>query len=107
MSINSAAENQFLASWVPTTAWMGFTDEIVDGEWRWIDGSPGVWQDPKNFSNPLQTTYVNWAPGEPTGAFAGMPEKYGLFHWGSDTWNDGTGPEGGVPFPFVVEFVHI
>lgn len=107
VSINSAAENQFLASWVPSTSWMGFTDELVDGEWRWIDGSPGVWQDPANFRAPVQTIYVNWAPGEPSRFFMNYPENYGLFRWGSDTWNDGVGPVGGSTFPFVVEFVRL
>ena len=107
VSINSDAENQFLASWVPSTTWMGFTDEVVDGEWRWIDGSPGVWQDPAKFRNPVQTTYVNWSPGEPSSNYLNFPENYGLFRWGADKWNDGVGPVGGVPFPFVVEFVQL
>jgi hypothetical protein len=107
VSINSDAENQFLASWVPSATWMGFTDEVVDGEWRWIDGSPGVWQDPANFRNPVQTTYVNWSPGEPSSYYLTYPENYGLFRWGSDKWNDGVGPVGGLPFPFVVEFVQL
>jgi hypothetical protein len=104
VSINSAAENQFVTSLVPSATWMGFTDETVDGEWRWIDGSHGVWQDPKKFRNPIQTAYVNWTPGEPTGESRGFAENYGLFHWAGDRWNDGTGPDGGVTFPFVVEF---
>jgi hypothetical protein len=107
VSINSDAENQFLASWVPSTAWMGFTDEVVDGEWRWIDGSLGIWQDPRWFRYPVQTAYVNWFPGEPTGSSRGFAENYGLFNWIGASWNDGTGPEGGVTYPFVVEFVRL
>jgi hypothetical protein len=105
VSISSEAENRFLASWVPFTVWMGFTDEVVDGEWRWIDGTPGMWQDPAKFRNPVQTTYVNWAPGEPSSYYLDFPENYGLFRWGAETWNDGVGPVGGLPFPFLVEFV--
>ncbi len=107
VSINSDAENTFLASWVPSTTWMGFTDEAVDGEWRWIDGSPGIWQDPRRFRYPVQTAYVNWFPGEPAGSSRGFAENYGLFNWIGASWNDGTGPEGGVTYPFMVEFVRL
>jgi len=105
VSINSSAESRFLSSWVTATAWMGFTDESVDGEWRWIDGSLGVWRDPNKFGNSAPTIYVNWAPGQPSGEFLGFREKYGVFNWAGSTWNDVAGPESGVGFPFVVEFV--
>lgn len=103
-SLTSEAENQFVSSQASGTTWMGFSSEAVDGEWRWIDGSPGVWQDPAVFANPTQTTYANWSFGEPSRSWAGSREMYGLFRWGTFTWNDGEGP-GGLPFPFVVEFV--
>jgi hypothetical protein len=65
--------------------WIGFTDEVTEGEWRWIDDTPGIWQDPDNFANPIQTAWTNWAPDEPNDA---AEEDYALY-WYSGTWNDG------------------
>ncbi len=106
VSITSAEEQAFLSALFRQTAWMGFTDELIDGEWRWIDGSPGVWQDPAIFDNPISTTYVNWAFGEPSSFFDVWPEHYGLFGWGSG-WNDGMGPANGALFPYIIEFVPV
>ena len=44
-------------------AWLGITDEAVTGEWRWVDDTPGIWQDPKLFASPVQTSFAKWRTG--------------------------------------------
>jgi hypothetical protein len=106
--ILSGTENQFLTSQFQPAAWMGFTDEAVEGEWRWIDGTPGVWQDPDNFPSPIQTLYVNWMRGEPSNSSDGTPEHYGVKEGGSlGLWNDGVGGPDGSPYPYIVEYAPV
>lgn len=93
LTISDAAEQEFVINHVGQIvsggendgAWAGFSDEAVEGEWRWIDQTPGIWQDPAVFPNPIQTAYVNWESGEPNNAS-------GLEHYlsirGSGGWND-------------------
>ena len=80
---------------------IGFTDEAREGEWRWIDDTTGIWQDPRYFANPIQTAYVKWAPNEPNG---GTTENYGYFNWDRPGYfNDGKA-QGGDPFRYLVEY---
>ncbi len=111
VTISDQAENSFVArTFLQASAWIGFTDELVEGEWRWIDATPGIWQDPDNFVNPVQTAFTNWAAGEPNNQIdAGKPngEDYGLMYYSPvGEWNDGSGPEtiDGYLFGYVVEF---
>ena len=69
--IGSAAENDFLASNMLSGRrgiWLGLTDEKVEGEFVWIDGTP------------LAGNYSNWSTGEPNnGVYGGVgnsPEDY-------------------------------
>ena len=102
-TISNIAENQFLvdnfAVLTPFGFYMGFTDELVEGEWHWVDATPGIWQDPDNFLNPIQTAYTNWAPSEPNDLGG---EDYGILRGGTATdWNDG---QITPPGPYVVEW---
>ncbi len=101
-TFSDKAEADFISFTFPIHAIeIGFTDQAVEGEWRWIDGTPGIWQDPTRFANPIQTAYVKWAPGEPNG---GVTENYGYFNWDvPGQFNDGKGI-GGDPFPYLVEY---
>jgi hypothetical protein len=94
VSIASSAENSFIAENFQINpgidgAWGGFTDALLDGEWFWVDGTPGIWQDPTVFQNPIQTTYTNWEsnPKEPNG---GVTENY-LSIRSNGRWNDYSG----------------
>jgi len=103
VTISDAAENQFVRGLISDTIWIGFSDAEIEGEWRWIDGTPGYWQDPDVFTTPIQTAWVNWSGEEPNDTPPG--EDFGsmdaLDPLGS--WNDGS--LGGAHYAFVVESV--
>lgn len=82
-SILSSAENSFLGSW---SGWIGFTDQALEGEWRWNDGTPGVWQDPQFFPSPVQSLYTRWRSGEPNNWNGN--QDFAIFNGG--TWDDGS-----------------
>ncbi len=84
VTINSEAENNFLAG---DQAWIGLTDEAVEGTFVWVTGEP--------------VTFTNWWPGEPNNG-NGSDEDYvaGNFY-GTNKWIDqGTY----YFFPFIIEF---
>uniref|UniRef100_A0A668AQ50 C-type lectin domain-containing protein n=1 Tax=Myripristis murdjan TaxID=586833 RepID=A0A668AQ50_9TELE len=54
------------------TLWIGLSDRVREGEWRWVDGS-GL-------------NYRSWAKGEPNDA--GGREDCGELVKGLDAWND-------------------
>jgi len=87
--IDEASEDD----WVLATAtvsfgmvryWIGATDETIDGDWRWIDGTRFWTGDLAGM--PVDGLYSNWAPGlQPSGGAAeacadGRPDSAG--HWG-------------------------
>lgn len=106
VTIASPLENAFVVQLIPESSgsWIGFTDQASEGEWRWIDDTPGIWQDPAFFVSPVQTAYVNWATGEPNNYLG--DEDYGILR--SDAfWNDGQGPMSGGKGPYIVEYVPV
>jgi Ca2+-binding RTX toxin-like protein len=65
VSITSAAENDFVRGLIGGTTWMGGTDNIVDGEWRWTGGAEDGAQFSDIAGNPTNNFYENWDAGQP------------------------------------------
>lgn len=84
VTVTSAAENNFIFGLWPS-GWIGLTDEVTEGVWKWVTGEPYSWS--------------NWNSGEPNNA---GNEDYIQFV-GGGKWND-------LPnnsLPYVLEFEYI
>jgi hypothetical protein len=84
VTITSAGENNFVFNTWPS-GWIGFTDEVVEGQWRWVTGESVV--------------YTNWNWGEPNNV---GNEDYAQFVDGG-RWNDLPN----LSLPYVLEFDYI
>jgi len=85
VTITSAAENNFIFGIWPS-GWIGLTDEVNEGVWRWVTGEA--------------YSYSSWNPGEPNNA---GNEDYVQFV-GGGRWND---LPNGYSLPYVLEFDYI
>ncbi|MGF1488091.1 MAG: lectin-like protein [Prochloraceae cyanobacterium] len=85
VSISDAAENSFVQSIMTSQnlnrAWIGASDQLVEGVFAWSDGSP--------------FTYENWALGEPNNA--GGNEDF-VEMYSNGQWNDAIDSAAGVDF---------
>jgi hypothetical protein len=84
VTLANSAEQSFVFNTWPS-GWIGFTDEAVEGQWRWVTGEP--------------VTYTNWNSGEPNNA---GNEDYAQFVSGGK-WNDLPN----VSLPYVIEFEYV
>lgn len=84
VTVTSPAENNFIFNLWPN-GWIGLTDEVVEGQWRWVTGEPFSWS--------------NWNGGEPNNS---GNEDYIQFV-GGGKWNDLPN----VSLPYVLEFDYI
>ncbi|NVN94214.1 MAG: gliding motility-associated C-terminal domain-containing protein [Bacteroidetes bacterium] len=86
-TISSIQENNLLFNYCngySQQTWFGFTDEVIEGDWKWITGEP--------------VCYTNWAPGEPNNSYGG--EDYSTLWCSINGWNDG---DYIAPFFFLLE----
>jgi len=85
VTVTSAAENNFIFGLWPS-GWIGLTDEVNEGVWRWVTGET--------------YSYTSWNPGEPNNA---GNEDYVQFV-GGGKWNDLPNNQS---LPYVIEFNYI
>jgi hypothetical protein len=84
VTVTTPAENNFIFNLWPN-GWIGLTDEVVEGQWRWVTGEPFSWS--------------NWNSGEPNNA---GNEDYIQFV-SNGKWNDLPN----TSLPYVLEFDYI
>ena len=92
VSINDSMENAYVSNILPGHFWIGYTDELVEGTFVWVDGST--------------SSFTNWANNEPNNSGPTNNEDYTLmnaFGNGDGYWNDGDNTSS---FPYVCEFNH-
>lgn len=64
LTLGNAAENEFVYPLAGENCWLGFTDEVSEGVWAWVNGEP--------------VTYTAWHAGEPNNYGAG--EDYSAYY---------------------------
>lgn len=96
-TITSDAENTFSSNLAGLTeAWLGGSDQAVEGQWRWMNG-PEAGQ---------LFTYTSWAPTEPNDS-SGGEDYLQTNHAGQfGKWNDNGGPgtNASVLYGYIVEY---
>ncbi|HZU95999.1 MAG TPA: lectin-like protein, partial [Planctomycetota bacterium] len=79
VTITSWLEQDFMSTVFVDLGWIGGTDEVVEGTWRWVGGP----EDGETFE---QAGFSFWAPGEPNNA--GGNENYACIGFANLSWND-------------------
>ncbi|KAK3523278.1 hypothetical protein QTP86_028469 [Hemibagrus guttatus] len=73
--INSKEEQEFIVKQLGNfEAWIGLSDEVKEGEWKWVDGTT------------LNTNFSYWAKGEPNNS--GEEDCAVIYASTKSVWND-------------------
>lgn len=62
-TITTKAENDFILARVSGTTWLGGSDEVTEGDWRWVTGPEGKMNG--GLGRPISAGFTNWNDGEP------------------------------------------
>ncbi len=117
ITITSVQENNFISQLVNSNTWIGATDELVEGEWRWVTGCEGLenggtgryFSDQQSFNcgasgfgtgSSVGGNFVNWTTGEPNGCNNGAESYAHLFSLGQ--WNDYV--DSGYVHSYIIEY---
>lgn len=117
ITITSLQENNFVSQLVNSNTWIGATDELVEGQWRWVTGCEGLenggtgryFSDQQSFNcgasgfgtgSSVGGNFVNWSTGEPNGCNNGAESYAHLFSLGQ--WNDYV--DSGYVYSYIIEY---
>ncbi len=111
VTITDQKENNFINAVINSQSWLGATDELVEGEWRWVTGCEGEeegglgllfsLQQINAKGIPVNGSYNNWACVEPNNCCGGenylhMIAPNNILCGNFGEWNDY--PDTGVPY---------
>ena len=82
--MDNASENEFVKNFInqhgtSTYTAIGYTDEVNEGRWQWVNGS--------------DSNYTNWRAGEPNDGMGLYEHQNYAFMYTAGDWDDGVGGE--------------
>ena len=107
VTITSPQEDNFISSFFTENVWIGASDSVVEGEWRWVTGCEGMedggqgrlfWLGNAAGSS-VGGNYSNWYAGNPSNT-ANEDVANKLYPFGY-TWNDANWA---TPYAYVIEY---
>jgi PKD repeat protein len=118
-TVTSQVENDFIRLKTKGVGWIGASDAVVEGQWRWVTGPEGLEDSGKGrlFWNngPIAGQYTNWNVGEPNDCCTNTPSEENYAHItyfpndpaSSYKWNDLPNysiAQNYVPAGYLIEF---
>lgn len=104
-TVTTQAEHDFILARVSGTAWIGASDENVEGDWRWVTGPEAL--ENGGLGRPINNGFTFWDNGEPNNS--GDEDYAHMMDWSTPPgrWNDLPNAGGAgqyVPTGYIVEY---